>query len=135
MRDVAIRGRSPKAVLTRSAVKEIRRLYLQCGVLQKDLAVRFGVSKSAISAAISGRNYSSLGVMQDHELKRARSASRKNIRGEMAAASKMTEEIVRKLRKEYADGGASYRQLAKKYGMSVMPICNAIRGKSWAHVI
>jgi len=65
MRDMAAKGRSgtplgsahPNAILTEAHVAEIRRLYAGGGVTHRQLGQRFSVSKSAVGAVMSGRNW------------------------------------------------------------------------------
>jgi hypothetical protein len=48
--------------------------------------------------------------------------------------SKLTENAVASARKEYAEGGISIRNLAKKYGVTFEPMRLALKGKGWKHV-
>jgi hypothetical protein len=54
--------------------------------------------------------------------------------GEAHGAAKLTNEIVREVRRRYADGGISLRKLAAEYGISDMALFHAIRGNTWKHV-
>lgn len=55
MRDRAVRGRHPNAKLSADAVEAMRREYSTGAVSQKELAVRYGVSQSAVSRAVHGK--------------------------------------------------------------------------------
>lgn len=55
-------------------------------------------------------------------------------RGEKVGGSKLTEQIVRQIRKEYVPGKVTYDDLAEKYGVHKKNIMRAIKGKQWAHV-
>src|SRR5262249_13129890 len=46
-----------KTKITESEADEIRRLYANGGILQSDIATRFGITKSNVSAIITGRSW------------------------------------------------------------------------------
>lgn len=71
MGDMRDRGRKYAQALSAGEVIEIRRQYLVDGMKQLDLAAIYGVSKSAISSAIRGKNWQHLGVPSEYELKAA----------------------------------------------------------------
>jgi hypothetical protein len=56
------------------------------------------------------------------------------VRGERHGNALLTSDIVRKAREEYARKGITYKQLAKKYGVSTMGIYKAIQGETWKHL-
>jgi hypothetical protein len=55
-------------------------------------------------------------------------------RGEKCHSSKLTDEIVRAIRAEYAAGGVSYPEIGKKYGLHPVHVGTVVRRKTWAHV-
>lgn len=55
-------------------------------------------------------------------------------RGERCHSSKLTDEIVRSIRAEYARGGVSYPQLSQKYGLHHVHIARVVRRDVWDHV-
>lgn len=55
-------------------------------------------------------------------------------RGEKRYNAKLTDEIVRWCRIRYAQGGISITQLAEMFGISRMPMWQAIRRQTWKHV-
>jgi antitoxin component HigA of HigAB toxin-antitoxin module len=126
MRDMSERGRTGGMILSDADVFEVRRLYLQCAVKQSDLASRFGVSKSAISSVVRGKNFARMGA-PPAELLKAAYANARHRNGN----PKMSPETVQKVRAEYAQGGVTMRALAAKHGASPMAICWAIKRKSW----
>lgn len=134
MRDMSERMRTCGQLLSDVDALEIRRLYLEEGVKQADISRRYGVTKSTVSAVIRGKNFFRLGAPDENSLRAARSRAKASVTGEKCSQSKMTADIVRAMRDEYAAGGVTYKQLAEKYGMSTMPVCNAIRRKSWKDV-
>lgn len=56
------------------------------------------------------------------------------MRGENHAKSKLTEAEVIAIRKEYAAGGVTQKQLAEKYGVGATRIYMIVNGLSWQHV-
>lgn len=52
-------------------------------------------------------------------------------RGERNANAKLTTEQVRAMRRKYADGGLTYRELADSYGVSYSAVGHAIAGRTW----
>ena len=46
----------------------------------------------------------------------------------------LTEADVVRLRSTYAQGGATQRQLAERYGVSQSVVCGIVRGDRWKHV-
>lgn len=57
------------------------------------------------------------------------------VRGERCHAAKLTEEIVRSIRIEYANGGVTYPELAKRHGVARRAIQHAITRMWWKHVL
>jgi hypothetical protein len=55
-------------------------------------------------------------------------------RGEAQGRAKLTASIVRDIRRLYAKGGITYRDLAERYGVSPATICHILHRKTWAHV-
>ena len=58
----------------------------------------------------------------------------KKVRGEQNGVSKLTEEKVRKIRREYKRGNITYKKLGKRYNMHFTTIGQIIRGERWAHI-
>jgi hypothetical protein len=52
-------------------------------------------------------------------------------RGEGCGASKLTRAIVRELRRRYAEGGVSQRQLAAEFGITQGTLWSLLRGLTW----
>jgi hypothetical protein len=55
-------------------------------------------------------------------------------RGSQRPGAKLTERAVAEMRACYAAGGASYSQLAKRYGVGLQAVAKIIRRERWAHV-
>lgn len=48
--------------------------------------------------------------------------------------ARLTEQDVLEVRRFYAQGGVSYRDLAKVYGVGIAQISNIVNRKRWAHI-
>lgn len=55
-------------------------------------------------------------------------------RGERHGNAKLTEDAIVAIRKSYASGGATHKELAEKYGVGPHNIGSIVRGSSWKHV-
>lgn len=54
--------------------------------------------------------------------------------GERNSAAKLTDEMVREIRKKYVKGVYGYKRLAKEYGVCDGGIVKVVRGLIWKHV-
>lgn len=131
MRD-RVRGRIQR--LSVEDAKAIRHAYFLDGVKQGVLAERYGVTLGAINNIVLGRVFKELGRPPRDEIKAANRRCRYRPRGVLSHRSKLTEEQVRAIRSEYSSGKYTQKQLAKKYGVSQMPISNLLTGKTYANV-
>lgn len=73
-----------------------------------------------------------LGTEGDNARDRLRAGTQ--IRGEQHHRAKLTEREVREIRRLYATGKYSQRELAAKFGVSQHPIRMAVQWKTWKHV-
>lgn len=55
-------------------------------------------------------------------------------RGSKAHNAILNEKLVKSLRKQYRNGGVSISELARRMGMSMSSMRNALLGRTWAHV-
>lgn len=55
-------------------------------------------------------------------------------RGEGCHNSKLNDEVVRAIRREYAEGGVSYPDLGKKYDLHPVHVGRVVRRKIWDHI-
>lgn len=55
-------------------------------------------------------------------------------KGEGIGASKLTEDLVRQIRREYSGGGVTLRHLGEKHGVHFATVSHIITRKSWNHV-
>jgi len=56
-------------------------------------------------------------------------------RGERNAQARLTAEQVREIRRRYAEGGVSHRQLARENSVTQRTISNIVRGEIWRHLL
>lgn len=56
------------------------------------------------------------------------------LRGSGHACSKLTEEQVRELRDDYAAGGVTQQQLAKRYNINNSTVCYILKRRTWTHI-
>jgi len=54
--------------------------------------------------------------------------------GEVHGMSKLAEDSVREIRRRYASGGASLRNLAAEFGVTKTAVHRIVRGEGWQHV-
>lgn len=94
------------------------------------LADAFGVSESHARAVALGKQHAIPGVQYPKTLPRRPDA--KQYRG--GNATKMTDDKVRDLRKQYVEG-ASYRDLAVVFGLSPSNTYAIAVGRTWKHVM
>lgn len=55
-------------------------------------------------------------------------------RGEKHGSAKLTEGDVISIRKAYAEGGITQRELGEKYGISIPGVRDIIRKRNWRHI-
>lgn len=129
MTDMVERGRNT-SVLTESQVIAIREAYLNGAVKQKTLAAMLGVTRAAISSAIKGKNWRRLGTPETEKLRIAYRRGRAS--GESHPASKLSDEEVRAIRRAYAAGGMTQKELARAYGIKQPQVSAIILERSRA---
>jgi predicted XRE-type DNA-binding protein len=56
-------------------------------------------------------------------------------RGSAHCRAKLTEDIVREIRRLYATGAFSQQELAGRFGVSQRAICQIVRRRTWKHVV
>lgn len=116
----------PRSHLSEDDVRMIRSEYASGRVLQRELAERYGVDPSAISSIVRGVTWRHIATGPP--------ILRGPVRGERNGFTHLTEADVRAIRAEYAGGGVSQSQLAKRYGVSQTGIGHIVRGVTWKHV-
>jgi DNA-binding CsgD family transcriptional regulator len=112
------------SVLTRRDVERIRELYASGEHIQAELAEMFGVSKSAISLVVRGENWRHVGGP----------ISNIPARGEACYNAKLTRDDVVEIRRLYATGGYSYREIGEMFGISPVSAFDVVRRRTWKHV-
>lgn len=61
-------------------------------------------------------------------------SKKRHAHGESNGQSKLTNENIIEMRKEYATGTVSYKDLGNKYGVDEHVIGYAVRGQTWKHI-
>jgi transcriptional regulator with XRE-family HTH domain len=120
-----------QAKLTERQVAEIREACLAKGVEYAEAAARFGVSLSAVARACTGGSWSH--ILPAPARTAPRAAGGRGVKGEDAATSKLTEAMVRAMRRRNA-AGEGYRELARDYGVNHNTVKRICLGEAWAHV-
>lgn len=75
-----------------------------------------------------------LGTNADNMADMVKKNRQRPCRGEKHGMSKLTEELVAEMRKEYASGVATQYELCNKYGIKSVTMSDIIRGKTWKMV-
>lgn len=119
------------ALLTAAQVVAVREAYASGRGSQSDLAHRYGVTREAIRAVVTGRTWAHVGgpLTPDGRVIRTSTC------GDAHHSSRLTTDIVRAIRREYGAGGVSLQALGDRYGVSAVAIGMAVRRKTWAHVL
>lgn len=127
--DMIDRGRKPSK-LSNKDVEEIKRMYLDLGIKQSVIAKQFGVHKATISAVITGKNFSRLGVVEENILVVARLRTKHRGGCESHWASKLTNDQVLLFRAEHAKG-VSQSEIACRYGINKQTLNKIINRVTW----
>ena len=114
--------------LTAAQVDEIRGRYAAGGITYRELAAEHGVSINVIAQIVKHLIWAHLGDTDDE------AAADKRARGEAHYASRLTELQVGEIRRRYAAGGITQRELAAEYGVSIQAIGHIIKHLTWAHL-
>lgn len=97
--------------------QKIRKDYATGKHFQKDLAVKYGVSKSLLNMVVKNQIWTKPGPSQPS--------------GENHGRSKLTAKIVRKIRRKFSSGKYTEEHLADKYGVTQTSIFFILTGKQW----
>jgi hypothetical protein len=119
-RAVAAAGRRRRnkgnSKLTIETVLAIRREYAAGGVMQRELATRYGVTQLCISLIVTGARWAWAGG---------------EIREPLDRGAKLNPELVRNIRREYAAGGVTQLELGARYGVGESSIYAVVTGRTW----
>ncbi|TDL05607.1 hypothetical protein EUA05_17955 [Mycobacterium paragordonae] len=74
------------------------------------------------------------GTMSENHEDAVRNGLRRPLRGQRHGRSKLSEDDVRVIRRDYAEGRCSQDELAKRYGVSQRLISGIVRRKTWTHI-
>lgn len=99
---------NPAAKLTESEVLEIRYKYFDNEYTQVDLANKYNISQSVISAVIRGEHWGDIGgpISKDN-------VGRHTTIGERSGRAKFSNEEVKEIREIFSEGGYNYTSLGK----------------------
>ena len=121
---VAHGSRGGSSKLDEETVYRIRNRYAS-GETQTSIAEEFGVSQTMISIIVTGKCWSRVGGPKKISGKC----------GELNRLSKLTDDQVLSIRKEYATGQFTQSELGRKYGVVVQNINNIVSNKTWKHIL
>jgi hypothetical protein len=109
---------NPASVLTEEQVLEIRRLYATGGYTKRDIAQAFGISATHAVALIHGDSWGHLPGATTEEKQKP----------------KLDADSVREIRRLYAEGGMSQREIASRFGIFQTMVSHIIKRRRWAHI-
>ena len=113
-------------------VVRMRWLYESGGLSYRELSRLFRVAAGHVGRICRGQSWSYLPVRPPLE-----SAMRvaHAPRGECNRKAKLTDELVREARKTVAAGDATCASFARRHGVACSTVHNAVRRKTWRHVL
>lgn len=103
-----------------SIVVELRQRYVNDGIPTPQLAEEYGINQGTICSLVNGNSRKDLGGP----------THKRTMLGEDHPQAKLTDAEVVEIRKRYAAGGVTYRELAEDYGTVIPTIASIITGKS-----
>ena len=116
--------KSGLAKLTRELVMQIRDDYLSGNHTCASLAIKFEISPANICLIVNNKTWNSEKYKNDLILKNASKVHHSNY-------VRLNFDIAEKIREEYAAGGITQPELARKYNVIPNTINNIIRNKAW----
>ncbi|MFF3024431.1 helix-turn-helix domain-containing protein [Gottfriedia sp. NPDC057948] len=122
--------------LTEEIAIRIRKAYKMTDLTSKQIAEKFGVSEGVVLSLINGTSWSHIndGIVITKEDKQKRLLNRKLPKGEENHASKLTENLVREIRKLYGAGQITIKQLAERYSVSQSVVFSIVHRQTWKNV-
>ena len=120
--------RGPHTKLTMKVAQEIRRLAEMGEYSQSELARMFGALDQTVYLILKNRQWHDVDWQPGQA--RLRAASH----GERHPGSKVTEADVKSIREQYAAGGISLSQLARKFGIGVATVHHIVKRRTWTHL-
>jgi hypothetical protein len=111
--------------LTEAQVLEIRSLYAAGVGTQVELALQFNVLESRISAIISRKTWRHLP---------GKVPAKQRVRGETHSQARFTETQVLEMRRLYAAGSATQRQIAARFNANQRTVSDIVLRKRWRHL-
>lgn len=108
--------------LSSDQVRVIRHLYKTSDVSMRELGRMFKVSATQIGKILKRKSRSDIKDWISEEDFRLNSEAEINQPAPTKDFNKLTDDEVAQIRERYAEGGSSYRSLAKEYGISFTQI-------------
>lgn len=129
---------APKVKLSWDLVKEIRNNYLINRLTRVELGKIYGVANSNITEIINNTHWHdpeytppSKETIKEIRYNNHSRSHKGKVAGEKNPHAKLNWETVRQIRKDFLDGKINQSELAKKYKVTVVCICNIINNKRW----
>lgn len=120
---------SPNAILTSEIAIQIADRINRLRESPKIVGSEFGISGTHASQIANGRTWSiATNIKYEYDEQRA------NHRGTHNWAAKMSDDLVREIRKRHADGGVSYASLGREFGITAEAASYICRRRTWKHV-
>lgn len=113
---------------TREEVRQMREMRQQ-GIRLHVIAEKFGLATSTVCQIVSGKWWKHAPLADSRPL-----PTDEWLRGENSPAAKLSENDVHEIRRLYATGEFTQKQLGKRFGVTAVSIGSVINGKTWAHV-
>jgi len=125
-------SRSHLSKINEDLVLKIRKLYLS-GSTQKDIALKYKLSQSAVSSIVLGKIWKHVHAEYIKSTNKYNYLSGSPKKGEDTNFSKVTAEDVVAIKELYAQG-LTQTKIAKDFRITQSAVSYIISGKTWAHI-
>lgn len=115
--------------LTTALVEEIRAKYATGQYTLKEIATSYDINRKHLSLLVRGGAWKHIEL----EYNPAKIES-PGTRGERSGVSVLTDESVLEMRRLYATGKFTFRELAKRFGAGGNTVRQAVSGNTWTHL-
>lgn len=130
---VARGERAGAAKLNDATVLEIRNLYHDTEVTQKELATKFGIDQTVISEILTGKSWKHVGGPLKESTRKGKRKAGKFSKGEAVSGAKLNEKTVREIRK-MRSSGMSFAAIGKSFSVHYSTVADICQGRTWTHV-
>jgi len=140
-----------QAKLTEEMVKQIRQLYVDGNPIKIEVAAQFNISRKAIAAILTKQSWAHVPLSESDDAAIQKNLLNKNLgngyrnarsknpeataRGAANGQSKMTEQLVRELRRDSQENGMTQTQLSLKYGITQATVSKILLKQTWKHIV